>query len=58
VTVEQAFGIEFMITFVLVFTVFASVDNRRTDLNGSTPLTIGFSVALCHLFAVSLSNVL
>ena len=49
----QGFGVEFMITFVLVFTVFSSVDSKRDDLNGSTPLTIGLSVAVCHLAAVS-----
>ena len=53
VTVEQGFGIEFLITFVLVLTVFACCDGKRTDNNGSAPLTIGFSVTLCHLFAVS-----
>lgn len=52
-SVEQGFGVEVMITFLLVFTVFASCDSSRTDLNGSAPLTIGLSVALCHLFAVS-----
>jgi Major intrinsic protein len=50
---QQAFGVELIITFVLVFTVFASVDPSRRDLNGSAPLTIGLSVTLCHLFAVS-----
>ena len=50
----QGFGVEFMVTFVLVLTVFASCDDKRTDLNGSAPLTIGLSVTLCHLFAVSI----
>ncbi|KAL8566327.1 hypothetical protein ACOMHN_050445 [Nucella lapillus] len=45
-------GVEIFITFVLVFTVFASIDSRRRDLNGSAPLTIGLSVTMCHLFAV------
>jgi glycerol uptake facilitator-like aquaporin len=53
---SQAFFIEMLITAVLVFTVFASCDGKRTDLNGSTPLTIGFSVTVCHLFAVSISR--
>jgi aquaporin-4 len=52
-TKEQGFGVELIITFVLVLTVFACCDSNRTDLNGSAPLTIGLSVTLCHLFAVS-----
>ena len=51
--VEQAFAVETIITFVLVFTVFSSIDSNRKDLSGSAPLAIGLSVALCHLFAVS-----
>ena len=54
---EQGFGVEFMITFVLVFTVFATCDSKRTDLQGSGPLTIGLSVTVCHLAAVSCSRV-
>lgn len=49
---QQAFGVEFLITFVLVITVFATCDSKRTDLNGSGPLTIGLSVTVCHLFAI------
>jgi glycerol uptake facilitator-like aquaporin len=52
---SQAFFIEMLITAVLVFTVFASCDEKRADLNGSTPLSIGLSVSVCHLFAVSIS---
>lgn len=52
-SVSQGFGVEFMITFVLVLTVFAACDSQRKDLNGSAPLTIGLSVTVCHLWAVS-----
>jgi aquaporin-4 len=52
VTVSQAFLIEMLITFVLVWTVFATCDSQRKDLNGSGPLAIGLSIAMCHLWAV------
>ncbi|ESO82234.1 hypothetical protein LOTGIDRAFT_170145 [Lottia gigantea] len=52
INIGQAVGIEFFITFILVFTVFASCDSKRKDLNGSIPLTIGLSVTMCHLFAI------
>ena len=55
-TPGQGCGVEILITFILVFCVFASVDGRRADLNGSTPLSIGLAVAVCHLFAVSSHN--
>lgn len=47
--------VELLITFELVFTVFATCDPRRTDLGGSAGLAIGFAVAIGHLFAVSAS---
>ena len=53
VSVGQGFGIELLITFVLVLTVFSCVDPGRTDKGGSIPLTIGISIAMCHLWAVS-----
>ena len=49
----QAFGVEFMITFIVVFTVFANLDPKRADM-GSRSLAIGLSVALGHLVAVSI----
>lgn len=50
-TSAQGFGVELIIGFVFVFTYFASQDDRRTDLKGSAPLTIGLAAVACHLFA-------
>ncbi|KAM4686300.1 aquaporin-4 isoform 3-T3 [Amazona ochrocephala] len=44
--------VELIITFQLVFTIFASCDSKRSDVTGSVALAIGFSVAIGHLFAV------
>ncbi|XP_075389094.1 aquaporin-4 isoform X2 [Tenrec ecaudatus] len=44
--------VELIITFQLVFTIFASCDAKRTDVTGSIALAIGFSVAIGHLFAI------
>lgn len=49
----QAFAVEFMVTFVLVFTYFANLEPKRVDM-GSRSLSVGLSVVLGHLFAVSL----
>uniref|UniRef100_A0A674AJV8 Aquaporin 4 n=1 Tax=Salmo trutta TaxID=8032 RepID=A0A674AJV8_SALTR len=48
----QALLVELLITFQLVFTVFATCDPKRSDLNGSAGLAIGVAVAIGHLFAV------
>jgi len=47
----QGFGVELIIGFLFVMTYFASQDDRRTDLKGSAPLTIGLAAVACHLFA-------
>lgn len=53
VTPAMGVGIELFITMILVLTVFATCDSKRTDHGGSFPLTIGLSVTLGHLWAVS-----
>jgi len=52
-TEAQGFGVELVITFVLVFVILASTDEKRSDLGGSAPLTIGLAVVAGTLFAVS-----
>lgn len=51
----QAFAVEFMVTFVLVFTYFANLEPKRVDM-GSRSLSVGLSVVLGHLFAVSIDS--
>ncbi|XP_069478436.1 aquaporin-4-like [Ambystoma mexicanum] len=45
--------VELIITFQLVFTIFASCDSKRNDVTGSAALAIGFSVTVGHLFAIN-----
>jgi len=58
VSLGQVFGYELIISFVLVFTVFATCDSNRSGIGGSGPLAIGLSIAMCHLWAVSMSYML
>ena len=52
ISVGQGFGVELIVCFVLVFVVFSCVDDQRTDLGGSIPLTVGLAIAISHLWAV------
>lgn len=52
INVGHALVVELIITFELVFTVFATCDPKRDDLKGSAGLAIGLSVCIGHLFAI------
>lgn len=54
ITPFQGFLVEVLITFILVFTIFACIDKSRNDLGGSFPLTIGFAVTVGALFGVGI----
>jgi len=56
ISVGQAFGIEFMITMVLVLVVFAAAADANNSVKGSAPLAIGLSITTCHLFAIPLTG--
>ncbi|XP_014668506.1 PREDICTED: lens fiber major intrinsic protein-like, partial [Priapulus caudatus] len=49
VSLAQAFGIEFIITFVYAFAVFANLDPKRKSM-GSRSLAIGFAALVGNLF--------
>lgn len=56
VNAGQAFGIEFMITMVLVLVVFGAAADEDNEVKGSAPLAIGLSITACHLFAIPLTG--
>uniref|UniRef100_A0A3Q0S4M6 Aquaporin-4 n=1 Tax=Amphilophus citrinellus TaxID=61819 RepID=A0A3Q0S4M6_AMPCI len=51
-SVGTALVVELFISFQLIFTIFATCDHKRSDLNGSSSLAIGLSVCVGHLFAI------
>lgn len=55
-TQAQGFGVEMIATFLFVLTFFASQDDKRSDLKGSAPLTIGLAAVVCHLFAIPVTK--
>ena len=51
-TVGQGFGVEVILTFVLVFVIVATIDSNRIDA-GMASIAIGLTIALLHLAGVS-----
>ncbi|XP_029447418.1 aquaporin-4-like [Rhinatrema bivittatum] len=52
ISAGQALLVETLISFQLVFTIFASCDKKRKDIKVPVPMIIGFSVTIGHLFAI------
>jgi len=50
-SVGKALGLEMMMTFLLVLTVFAMIDPSRQN-HGFAPLAIGFSIFIAHLIGI------
>ena len=50
----QAFGIELLLTFLLIFTIFAAIDSGREHRGYEIPLSIGLCVFICHVVGVGL----
>ncbi|XP_046968127.1 aquaporin AQPAe.a-like [Vanessa cardui] len=53
---DQVFGLEFIMTFILVAVVLSVMDNRNSNGLGSGPLAIGLSVTACQSSAVMYSG--
>lgn len=58
ISAGQGFGVEFIITMVLVLVVFAAAadSNNSESVKGSAPLAIGLSITTSHLFAIPLTG--
>ncbi|CAF0853568.1 unnamed protein product [Didymodactylos carnosus] len=50
VTVQQAFIVELIITFILCYTILAACDKNREDVGGSKALSIGIALIIGSLF--------
>jgi len=56
VSAGQAFLVEFVITFVLLLTVYAAAADEGNEVKGSAPLAIGLAITIAHLFAGPLTG--
>ncbi|XP_050404853.1 aquaporin AQPAe.a [Patella vulgata] len=56
VTTEQALYSEIVITFFLLFSVFAMIDKDRKDVQGSVPFIIGLVVAVNIFYGINISG--
>lgn len=54
--VARAFITEMILTFLLCFTVFATIDPSRADAGGIGPLAIGMAVGVAHLIATPITG--
>lgn len=53
VNTGQAVGIELLLTFVLVLTIFAATDPGKEHRGYEIPLSIGLCVFICHMVGVN-----
>lgn len=51
-TVAQGFGVEAILTFVLLFVIVATIDSERVDA-GMASVAIGLTIALLHLAGIT-----
>ena len=56
INVAQAFGVELLLTFVLVLTIFSTTDKGREHRGYEVPLSIGLCVFICHSVGVSVTT--
>ena len=49
----QSFGIELLLTFVLVLSIFGATDRGKNHHGYEIPLSIGLCVFICHMVGVS-----
>lgn len=56
VSTAQAFGVELMLTFILVFVIFAATDPNRGMAGYGVPLAIGICVFICLMHGIPSSG--